>query len=721
MPSISFSFSVSALVPVLLILLAIAVSAFFYRHTVPPVSRGKRFLLISLRSLALALLFLFLFEPLLRLITTSEQQPVLAVLVDDSKSMTIKDRAGDRREQVKAIISRDNLERLAGRGEFRAFRFGTRTQDVPPDSLDSLSFHQDATDISAALRRVAGERARSNIGAALLVSDGSYNLGHNPLSEAEHLGLPLYTIGIGDSTEQRDVLITKVVTNERVYSETEVPVDVTIKSSGYAGENVAVTLHDGRRELARTTVRLQEGTREYAAQLAYAPEGEGVKKYTVRISQLPGELTAANNQRAFLARILKSKLRVLLLAGAPSPDVAIIKQTLREDPNIDVHGLTQKTPETFYERPLTTALLDSSDCLVLIGFPSSAASGRLLEQISTAVARRNIPLLFVHGRGIDQRKLATLAPLLPFVESAMSAVEQLVLIDPLPAQRHHPILATNTDEGPESWKRLPPLFRMQSAFKAKAEATVLATIKLNNIVLNEPLVAIRNVNRRKSLAVLGYGLWRWRLMAQGSPQTEKLLATFLANSIRWLTTRDDDRPVKVTPSKEAFSQGEPVEFVGQVYDASARPVENAQLRVVAKHEGRSFETILRPIGNGRYEGVLEGLVQGDYTFTAGATQDAQSLGEDRGRFSVGELDLEFQDTRMNAQLLRQLAARSGGAFFLPSQLQELRRALEALPSFTPRELRTTEEFELWNWKYMLALVVLLLAVEWFVRKRSGML
>ena len=223
------------------------------------------------------------------------------------------------------------------------------------------------------------------------------------------------------------------------------------------------------------------------------------------------------------------------------------------------------------------------------------------------------------------------------------------------------------------------------------------------------------------MAITGYGIWRWRLMAQGTPQTEKLLATFLSNSIRWLTTRDDNRPVKVTPTKDAYTQGEPVEFVGQVYDANAKPVENAQLKVTARREGKEYTTTLRPIGNGRYEGVLEGLNEGDYSFSAAANTEGQPLGDDAGRFSVGELALEFQDTRMNAQLLRQLAGRTGGKFYTPQTFANLVDELRNTPTFVPKEIHSAQEYELWHWKYMLALVVLLFAMEWFVRKRAGML
>ncbi len=718
MPNLSLSFTTSAFIVVLLVLIAVAVSVYFYRYTVPPIPRSKRILLIVLRSLALSLLLMFLFEPLLRLISTSTQMPVLAVLIDNSKSMSIKDNAGDRASQLKTLVKGNAL--TGSGGELRTYIFGAKPAVVEDLQADSLKLNEDATDITAALRKLVEEKERLNIGAAVLLTDGSYNLGQNPMYEAEQLGIPLYAVGIGDSTEQKDLVVTKVVTNDLVYNQTEVPVDVTIKSSGYKGERVEVMLSEGSKELARTQLLLEEGTREYAARLSYIPDGDGVKKYSVRVSKLPGELTTANNQRTFLARILKNKMRVQIIAGAPSPDVTAVKFTLSEDKNLDVRSVVQRISGGFYGGELSSKMLDSTDCLILIGFPSASSSDATLELLRTSIARKNIPVLYIDGKGADDRKRSSLSSVLPFTAANVSQAEQLVFIEPLATQKYHPVLATNTEEGGESWKRLPPIYKTQTTYKAKAEATVLALTKINNIVLNEPLIVLRNVNKQKSLAVLGYGVWRWRLMAQGTPQSERLFSTFLVNSVRWLTTRDDNRPVKVTPTKDAFTQGEPVEFVGQVYDASANPVENAQLKLVAQQQGKEFETTFRPIGNGRYEGTLEGLGEGDYSFKATGSADGQPLGEDKGRFSVGELALEFQDTRMNVQLLRQLAARTGGEFFTPATFDGLKNILASQPTFVSRDVQQAREFELWNWKYMLALVVLLFAVEWFVRKRSGM-
>jgi hypothetical protein len=210
-------------------------------------------------------------------------------------------------------------------------------------------------------------------------------------------------------------------------------------------------------------------------------------------------------------------------------------------------------------------------------------------------------------------------------------------------------------------------------------------------------------------------------MTAGSPEAEEALATFLSNCIRWLTSREEAGPLTVSTSRQLYGAGEPVEFLGQAYDQSAQPVSDALVRVTIRHQVQEIELDLRPIGYGRYEGSVEGLGEGDYAYTATAIHRGVEHGRDAGRFEVGGLNLEYQETRMNSQLLRQLAARTGGQFFVVDSLKALPFSLAQLPSFVPREITTSSAIELWNWQYALALTLVLLAAEWFIRRRSGML
>jgi hypothetical protein len=724
MPDIELGFSTSALVVIVLVVTAVVLAVLFYRYTLPPVSRGTRVLLSMLRSLSLSLLLLLLCEPLLRTILSHVEPPAVAVLIDNSRSMSITDRSGKRSDELRALLRSGALR---GPGNNLYFSFGTTLRETSLEALnrnlpdDSLFAEEESTNMAAALDGIGKLREERNIRATVLVSDGVYTEGINPIYPAEALGVPVYTLGIGDSLEQQDVVLIRVAANTLVYAGTEAPVEVTVRSSGYGGERAEVTLSDGRSILQRSPLALEQGTREYTIRLSYVPRGEGTQKYIVRVSPLPGELTTDNNQRVFFAKVLKSKLRVTIIAGAPSPDVSILKQTLNEDQNLSARSFTQRASGGFYEGDLTASVLDSTDCIMTIGFPSATTTPATLAMVRQSVESSSMPWFFVWGQEIREQLLTGLLPLLPFTTDAVLPAVQYVFPEPLQDQATHPVLACGDPTRIDRWRKLPPIFRTETDFRAKKDATVLAVSRIHNVITQDPLILFRRVNRQKTLAVTGYGLWRWRLMAQGSADTDDMLALFLSNSIRWLTTREDDRPVRIAPGKEIFFQGEPVTFSGQVYDAGAKPISDAMLTVRVKGGDRDFDVLLQPSGNGLYDGSLEGLPSGDYTFTGTAQADGTDVGSDRGKFVVGERNLEFQDTRMNPGLLRQIALRSGGTFFTPANFPGMSDVLQSQSSYAAKVVREQQERELWNWWYMLAAIIVLLGVEWFLRKKNGML
>jgi hypothetical protein len=211
------------------------------------------------------------------------------------------------------------------------------------------------------------------------------------------------------------------------------------------------------------------------------------------------------------------------------------------------------------------------------------------------------------------------------------------------------------------------------------------------------------------------------LLTQTVDPSKDVLQLFIGNAVRWLTTREESKPIRIAPSKEVFTGGEPVEFNAQVYDKTYRPIEDAEVKVILRKGNETQETVLDPIGNGLYEGKLDGLGEGEYQFSGTASLSGQQLGEEKGKFTVGALEIEFQQTRMNKPLLEQLAYRSGGKYFDPQDVSQLPDDIRRMTKFTPKETTRASEFEVWSLTPILILIILFFGAEWFLRKRAGLL
>ena len=718
---ISLSLQGNSLLAILLLAASAAAAFLFYRFTLPPLPTGRKVFLSLLRGLSLSLLLFLLFEPILRIIHRDEQPPIVAVLIDDSQSMTIRDRTGMRADAVRRWLTEQPLGDLGTGVVTGYYSVASALTALTGNTADSLKFNGETTDLAKIFTQLKERRAKSNIQAAVLITDGNYTVGKNPLYDAEALGIPVTTVGVGDTSEQKDVLIARVVSNSIAYAETRLPVDVTVKSSGYRGENVEVAVAEGPAVLDRRIVQLEEGTREYPVGLFIDPKEEGTRKYTVSVSPLPGELTPKNNVRSFFVKVLKNKLKVTLLAGAPGPDVSAVRQVIAEDQHFDVRELVQRNSGEFYGGEFTRSLLDSTDCFILIGFPSPATAPASIQLLKETVQRSAKPVLFINARATDLTKLQAFEGFLPFTWSYVNTNEMLVFPFIPERQKQNTLVALGGIGTADSWQQLPPIYKTQTVFRAKPEAEILSSVRIQNIVLNEPLVVTRNINRQKTFAVTGHGIWRWRLMAQGNGQTEQFLSLLMTNAVRWLTTKDEGRNVRIEATKETFTAAEPVEFIAQVYDDQFRSVDNAQVTVEIRNGTETIETELTSIGSGLYEGAVQGAGEGDYSFTGKATAGTKVYGEDRGRFSIGQMNVEFLETKMNRLLLEQIAYRTGGRYYDLSSAKDLARAVRSDTKLTPKEIIQTNEIELWNWRYVVTLLIVLLGAEWFVRKRNGML
>ena len=718
MPELHLTTSYHVVLILLAAMAAGVLAVFAYRFTIPPVSRVVRAALMGVRGLGLFLLFLLLGEPLLSLISHRNDKPVLAVLIDQSRSMTIRDKTGDRKETLFKTLNAPDLRRVGEAGEVLYSVFDTKLHLLQSFANDSITFNGEGTDIGGALRQLKAQTSEKNLQAVLLISDGNATTGSSPLFEAEETGVPVFAVGIGDTNEPHDVMVQKVLANSITYVGNKVPVGATLKSSGMSSERVEVTLLEGGKTLDRKTIQLEPGTREYDVPLSFVPEADGTKKLTVEVSQLPDEVSTQNNKSSFFVKVLKSKMRVVLIAGGPSSDVAAIRQALQDDANIEVRPFIDRGNGQFYEGVLTDQELRAAECIVLVGYPGPKSSSSAVQTVAAAVGAGK-GVLFVLSRTTDLRKLQALQAFLPFSVSVRGGDETQTFLAVVESQRNNTILRVTSSL--DVWGKLPPSFTLDEPFRAKPEDIILATVRGQLSPGTGPLILSRNVNRSKSLAILCYGLWRWKSYSDGIPGSERMLENLFSNSVRWLVTRDDEKPVQVRPSKEVFGGSEPVEFTGQVYDENYHPIDDAEVSLSVTQKGQASQLTLTSLGSGRFEGAFDALPEGDYTYTARAAAGGRQLGEEHGSFSVGGLNVEYLETKANKLLLQQVAARTGGRYLERNELGRLAQDLSSLPGFRPRDVSLARQFELWNTTWMLGIVVVLFAVEWFLRKKHGML
>ena len=715
----AFSFGHSPWLLLLCVAVAGGLTYWTYRSTVPSLSAKWRVLLGGLRFLALALICFLLFEPVLRQFQATEQPPVLAVLVDDSQSMqvaTAGDTASARPDaaqtSVRPVVDALRDETMPGTARF--FRVGTSSQALSGSIIDSLRFDGARTDLASALQAAPEDLQDENLDGIVLVSDGQHNTGQNPLRVADRSPVPVHTVTVGDTTRQRDLRVQSVTTNERAYLNSSVPVRVVLSVADGAGTPISVALEQSGRTLDERQVRLPDGTGEVTANLTFEPERAGLQQLTVRVPELSGEVTARNNAKSVSLRVLESKRQVLVLGAAPSPNMSALRRVYAQNADTDVTARTPTPEGTFLEGPLPDDL-SAFDVVVLAGFPSAPVPDDIVARIATLIDDGTPALFFLDPQTDVAAWTEHFSEALPVRPEAATTGSEASFSVSERAQQH-PVFRIEDAEG-SLFERLPPLQSPTSAWTPTPDAEVLGTAAATDA----PLLVVRRRAGQRTAAFLGTGVWRWALLPSELEAAGPLWPGLASNLLRWVSTEDDDSPVRVRPTASTFGGTESVSFTGQVYDQSMQPVSDATVEMtVTDSTGTEYPYTMDPAGQGQYTLDIGTLPAGRYRYAATARRSATELGTDRGEFSVAPLRIEYQAPRADPVFMRQLATRSGGTAYTPQTVDRLSGDLSGQDSFSSEVVRQSSEAELWRTSLFLIAILVLLAGEWTLRKYLGL-
>jgi len=695
---------------VALILLA-AYSFYVYRFTIPIISKIKKFLLVSLRTLALLTIVIVFFEPIISFTKKITLEPVNLIFIDNSSSINIED-GTSRPETIKNIVADLSSNELIGKSEF--FLFGNNVRGISKDSLAKINFTDGVTNLTEVFKTIDVDEI--NYASIVIISDGVYTEGSNPTYKTANLQLPVFTIGIGDTTRSNDVEVSKVLFNDVVYAETPTSIIAAIQHKGFDGETVSVSLLENNQKIEEQTIVLSKSGIQNV-NFSYTPKTNGEKKLSVLITNLSDEFTYANNKKIFYVNVLSNKIKVMILAGNPSTDLSFIKNSLKSDENLTVNSLTQIAADKFVEN-VDYSLVDSADLLFLVGFPGVTTTGELLNIVQKNISDNKIPYFISLPPQSAIERINQLQDL-PFSFNQQLRSYREVQPEIILTEKNNPLLKHERPDEINNWNNLPPVLQPSINFTSNPGSKILSTIKVNNNPINIPLIVTRNFNGKKSVAVLAGDIWKWKL--QTTRKNLNLFDNFILNCVKWLNTREEQDRILVKTSKRNYSPGETVEFLARVSDESLNPVDDADIKVQISSSRNSYEVDMLSAGKGLYEGTILLNETGDFNFEADIFREGIFLGKDDGTFNVGEIEIEMINPVMNYGLLKLLAYESGGNYYTPDKYELLSSQLAEINKSASKEKIITSDVTLWSDEWLLVVAILLFSLEWFLRKRIGML
>src|SRR6185437_4818679 len=284
-----------------------------------------------LQALTLTLLLIVLWQLAISVTSLRPQQNIVAVLVDDSRSMGIAD-TGKPREQVAVdLLNNSLLKRLGTRFQIRLYKLGGGLDRI--QNTAGLQASQPATRIGKALHQIADESATLPIGAVILLSDGSDNTGGidlDTMTALEQRRVPVNTIGIGNPELTKDVELDGFNVPSRALPGSRLQARVNIRQSGFGGRHARLVISGSGAILAQRDVTLSNSP-EQTESIEFNAGKNGVQELEARLDPLSGETNTQNNELRQVLSIDTSAKRILYVEGEPRWEFKFLRRAVEDD------------------------------------------------------------------------------------------------------------------------------------------------------------------------------------------------------------------------------------------------------------------------------------------------------------------------------------------------------------------------------------------------------
>jgi uncharacterized membrane protein len=704
-------------------------------------SSGRRYTLVALRFVTLLALGLFLLRPVLPSADADARGAVVPILVDTSRSMGIEDagRSGRRIDRARNLLNDRLLPLLGPRFIVEVLGFG---EGLAPASPHQLSAAARQSDLEGALTSLRDRYRGRVIAGVVLLSDGGDTSGGGERA-AEGL-YPIFPVGVGAATPTKDREVLSVTAAEQVLDDSRVELAVSAVSYGLGTLPIELRLSENGRPVDVRRVPPPADGAPIREVFQVSPSRGAPTVYTVTTPGVAGELVPENNSRSVLVQPPARPRRVLLVEGAPGFEHSFLKRAWASDPGLEIDsvvrkGTNEQGADTFYIQagrarsdslttgyPPTREALFHYDAVVLANVEAHQFTRTQLEATRVFVGQRGGGLLALGARSFVRQGLA---------ETALEEVLPLDLIDHgggavLPAStasganrvtlteagEAHPVmqLAPGAEETRKRWEALPALAATATLGAPRPGASVLAVTSAPGGA-PRALVAVQRYGEGRAMLFAGEASWRWRMLM---PATDRAYDTFWKQAVRWLAVAAGD-PMQVLAPPAAMP-GDTLPLRVMVRDAAFEPQSNVTVDVrVTSPDGRSESVRAAPEtgdGAGRYLATVRPSAAGVFKVSAEIRRGETSLGSADTSILVGGADLEMADPRLNEQLLRRLAAASGGRMLTDDQIDALPAILKAA---VPAAALTVSR-DLWHSGWSFAAILALLGAEWILRRRWGL-
>lgn len=660
--------------------IALAIAFFFNRNNNSS-SKLVKYSLLLLRTFALFLILLLFLNPKITNKTIETIKPNLIVLTDNSSSIKIN------KSNIKIKNFRDKLignTALKNKYTIKEFAFSSNVEE-----LDSLTFNNNTTNIFNAINKV-DKMFKKDQNAMVILTDGIQTNGR----DYEYLKTKsnLFPVVFGDTTLYEDVSIAQLNVNKYAYLRHKFPVEVFLNYQGNRNRNLNFKVLEKNKVVFFKNIPLSKEKNSDKIDFYLPANKVGYSNYKAVISSVKNEKNKRNNTKNFTVEVIDEQAEIAIVSSIKHPDVGVLKRAIE----------TNKQRKVSIIDPLKFTNIRKY-ALVIVYQPNAN-----FEEVFKQIKQNNSNVLMITGTQTNWE----------FLNNAQKYFSKKAIHK---SESYFGSINTNfttfyvNDIG---FNDFSPLQDFYGDVSFNNEMETILNQKINKIETNQPLIGIIKNENQKIGFIFGEGLYKWNMSSYVQNNSKENFNEFINSIVQYLSLNKKNNRLEIE-AKPLYYESDNKTILATYYDANfnASTKQTLWIEVVNKSTKEKLKYPLM-VEFDKYKITLNSMKQGDYN---AVVFDPQNKVRKAINFTVLPYTLEEQLVRSDIKKMQLLAQNNETKLYFSSQNNAIKKALleEKELKNIQKEKITKKPFIQLHW--ILSMLIILLTIEWFIRKYNGLI
>ena len=667
----------------LILSLAIAGGLSFFQYYYKAKSKSKINLILAfLRFMSIFGILLLLINPIMSRKTLETVKTPLAIVVDNSSSIVDLKANETTLELYKKLFQNKDLQ---DKFDVQSYQFDSDFEQSEEFEFKGKQTNLD--EVAANLKSIYNKVSFPTV----LITDGNQTTGNDYVYSFD-VNKAVYPLIVGDTTTFLDLKINQLNVNKYAFYKNKFPVEVFLQYSGNKSLNADFHISQGNSILVKQSVSFSSSKRTAIVNVLLPANKIGLQVFKAKIFSKEKEKNIYNNTKNFAVEIIDQKTNVALVSAINHPDIGALKRAIE----------TSAQRKVTIVKPYLFNLLQEYS--VLIFYQPTTEFKSVFESNKLA----GINTFIITGTNTDFNFLNQQQNNLTFKMSAQKE-------DYLAGFNSQFNLFATENLG---FENLPPLQNSFGTVTVKGIVSTLLSSKIRNIDTNAPLLAFAENQGKRSGFLLGENIWKWRLQSKVDNQSFEKFDVFIDKIIQYLASNDSKKSLVVT-HENFYNSGEAIDISAQYFNKNYEFDDRARLTIsVTNSKTKQTKNYDLLKGTNFFKVNLDGLSAGRYNFSV---TELNSKTKYSGQFEILDFDIEKQFVNPDVEKLNQLASLTQGKVHYPNQVETLIKSLLENENYKAIQKEIVIKTPLIDWLWLLVLISISLAAEWFIRKYNGML